>query len=357
MFQKRWKRIVFLLLSCLLGVLPCGRIQAEEYTEGPDDTYAPFQITGYTDYAGGHAACFPKEGDRIAVVALSSIPSEEKVYATVEGLRQWGYVPVEGTYARAQIRTLDETVEDLVWALGDPDIRAIFCINGGYGSTEVLDALPDGLIASSEKLIIGYSDVTACLAAWSCAGLPSVHASMSAAFMELPYDCAEVERHMIKGEIPSYRCAGSGYDREGSAEGVLIGGNLSTVSAVLESAYDCTKTDQPYILFLEDIGEDIRHLHRYLTILKHHGVLENASGFVFGEWYNMRPEDGVYDGASRGGYFSSVDDMISREFLADLDAPAAYGFPAGHDLINYPLLMGEKARLTVSDTGFTLEWM
>ena len=47
---------------------------------------------------------------------------------------------------------------------------------------------------------------------------------------------------------------------------------------------------EPYILFLEDVGEDIRHIHRYLTILKHSGVLDNAAGIVFGEWTELPAE-------------------------------------------------------------------
>ena len=351
------KTVLVLLAVCLIALMPCEKLQAAVYTEGPEESDTGFQITGYSGYADEKASCFLKEGDRIAVVALTSIPTEEQIAVTLEGLTGWGYVPVEGAHLHAQIRTLEDTVSDLEWALTDPDIRAIFCVKGGYGSSEVLDLIPEGMIASANKMIIGYSDVTACHAAWSSAGIPSVHASMAAAFGDLPPECAEAQRRMLRGEIPVYRCAGSGYDKEGTAEGILIGGNLSTLPAVLESAYDCTKMDQPYILFLEDIGEDIRHLHRYLTILKHHKVLENASGLLFGEWFDMRAEGGVYDGASRGGYFASVDEMISRQFLAESDIPAAFGFPAGHDLVNYPLLMGKKARLTVSDSSYTLAWI
>ena len=49
-------------------------------------------------------------------------------------------------------------------------------------------------------------------------------------------------------------------------------------------------------------------------------------------------------------------DMLYRQFLKDLDVPVAYGFPAGHGEKNYPLLMGEKVRLTVTQNDFTLEW-
>jgi muramoyltetrapeptide carboxypeptidase len=99
----------------------------------------------------------------------------------------------------------------------------------------------------------------------------------------------------------------------------------------------------------------MQQIHRYLTILKHAGVLKNASGIVFGEWTEFKAEKGDYSGSSRGGKFKSVADMIQRQFLDDIDVPVAFGFPAGHSDRNYPLLMGEEAELTVNNDGFELE--
>ncbi len=344
------------MLVCLFLHMSCERIQAAEESGWPEWTDAACRITGYTGYRGKNGSCFLQEGDRVAVVSLSSPADEGQIRAAAEGLGQWGYIPVEGKYLHAEVCTLDNLLEDLKWALTDPDIKAVFCIRGGYGASEVIDRLPEGMAASSGKLILGYSDVTVCLAAWSAAGLPSIHASMAAAFTELPPECVQAEQYMLQGRLPVYKCAGSAYNRTGTAEGVLIGGNLSTFTAVLETAYDCTKMEQPYILFLEDVGEDMRHLHRSLTILKHHGVLDRAAGLLFGEWYDLRPDGGAYDGRTRGGLYASVEDMISREFLSDLDVPAAFGFPAGHGPVNYPLLMGEPARLAVSEDGYILSW-
>ena len=49
-------------------------------------------------------------------------------------------------------------------------------------------------------------------------------------------------------------------------------------------------------------------------------------------------------------------DMTARKNVEDLDVPVAFGFPAGHGDANYPLLMGVKAQLEVSDDSFTLSW-
>ena len=167
----------------------------------------------------------------------------------------------------------------------------------------------------------------------------------------------EAERRLLQGEIPKYQCDGSIYDHQGTAEGILIGGNTTVLMTVANTPYDCTKLDQPYILFLEDVECDYHQILYALTVLKNNGVLDNAAGIILGEWTDTDTESGDYIGDSRGGRFASAYEMIYRQFLKDLDKPIAYGFPAGHGEKNYPLLMGEKARLTVSKDDFTLEWI
>ena len=343
-----------LAAACMLLFASCTQAQQQKdtYSEGAETPCA----VSYTARAADLAAPFLSEGDAIAVIAPSALPSEKQVDETIEGLKAWGYVPIEGKHVRQKDRTLKDCLDDLEWALKDPSTKAIFCVRGGYGASEVLDELPLDLIASSRKLVIGYSDISVLHSAWTSAGLPSIHASMSAAFDDLPKECVEVEQRILQGDIPTYTCDGSSINKQGQAEGILIGGNLSTFTSVLGTAYDCTKTGQPYILFLEDIEEDIQHIHRYLAILKHFGVLDHASGIVFGEWVDVPTDMDDYDGSSRGGTFSSITDMISRQYVADLDIPVAFDFPAGHGDTNYPLLMGAKARLDVSADSFTLEW-
>ena len=322
-------------------------------SEGVD---TPIQVN-YAPYAGTHGSMFLAEGDSIAVIAPSALPSQEQVDAVVKGLKELGYTPVLGKHVTQENRTLADCAEDLVWALEDPTVKAIFCVRGGYGVSEVMDIVPLELIASAGKLIIGYSDISTCHAAWTSAGLPSIHACMSVAFTDLPKACVQAEQRILRGEVPAYTCEADALCKKGEAEGILIGGNLSTFMSVLNTAYDATKTDKPFILFFEDVEEDVQHVHRYLTILKHLGVLDRASGIVFGEWTDLPPfDEGDYDGGSRGGEFKSIADMISRQIVRDLDIPVAYGFPAGHGDNNYPLLMGEKAHLSVGEGSFTLTW-
>ena len=321
-------------------------------SEGKDTSVA---ITGYTDFRDSFR--FLEEGDPVAVISPSALPSEEQYKATIEGLRKWGYLPVAGKYVCVEERTLDNCMEDLKWALEDPEIKAVFCVRGGYASTEVMDRFPLSLIEQADKPIVGYSDITVYHSAWKKAGIPSVHASMSSAFADFPEECEEAETKLLRGEVPSYLCAGSEFDLQGSARGILIGGNLATLTSVLNTGYDSTSIEEPYILFLEEVEEDYEHIHRFLTLLDHRGILDKAAGIVFGEWIDYPEECETYNGNSRGGRFQSVADMISRQFMAERKIPVAFGFPAGHGGTNYPLLMGAEVQLDVYEDSFSLEWL
>ena len=353
---------IALAIACMMLLASCGQAQQpQQGTEQEPETISEGVDTkisvSYDGQAAPAGARFLKEGDSIAVISPSALPTQEQVDAVVAGLESWGYVPVQGKHVVQQDRTLDDCLADLVWALEDDSIDAVFCVRGGYGVSEVADALPAGLVEQADKPVIGYSDITVLHSAWTSAGVPSFHACMSGAFADdFPEACAEAERRMLAGELPSYTCEGTSPGKQGAADGVLIGGNLSTFTSVLGTAYDCTKIDEPYILFLEDVGEDVQHVHRYLAVLKHLGVLDRAAGVVFGEWTDVPTDMDDYDGSSRGGTFASMADMITRQYLDDLDCPVAFDFPAGHGDANYPLLMGAEAHLNVGAGTYTLSW-
>ena len=348
--------IIILLLSLFLVSCSAGNSSNEQklLSEGED---TQITVSSYTDFSDLRQDYFLKPGDKIAVISPSSLPSRDLYEATMEGLKSWGYVPVEGKYVCVEERTLDNCLEDLEWALNDPEIAAIFCVRGGSASWEVLDRMSLSMIAKANKPIIGYSDITTYLSTWTVAGLPAFHASMVQAFIEDDEKTVEIEKKMLEGEMPVYQVQGSDYDVQGTAEGILIGGNLATITAVLDTYYDATAIDEPYILFLEDVNEDYEHIHRFISILEHQGVLDKAEGFIFGQWIEYPEDCDTYNGNSRGGRFTSAADMINRQFIKDRNKPAAFGFPAGHGSINYPLLMGSKVRLEVKDGSYTIEWL
>ena len=354
MIIKNIKKILLLTLifSMILFFISCEKkVEITTISEGVDTITS----VEYENFNANNKDLFLKEGDKIAVISPSATPSREQVDKTIEGLKNLGYEPVEGKFAYKEVRTKSDIIEDLLWALNDTSIKAIFSVRGGYGASEIMEEIPIDLIKNSNKMIIGYSDITVYHSAWTMANILSIHSSMSSTFIDLPKECANATAKIFKGKIPIYNCKDNN-GKTGEATGVLIGGNLATFTSVINTKFDSTKINKPYILFLEDVGEDLEHIHRYLTILKHQDILKNAKGIIFGQWVDLPSDLGDYLGKSRGGHYTSITDMIKREFTDELNIPVAFNFPAGHGDTNYPLLMGHTLNLNVENENYSLKW-
>lgn len=296
------------------------------------------------------------EGDTVIVFSPSALPSQAQVDATVEGLRAWGYVPICSRHVCDSVRTLEDCYDDVMWSLQHPSGKALFCVRGGFGSSEVMERIPLDTLRRYPKLLIGYSDITAMHLAWNKAGLPTLHASMSAAFTSLPDTCVRYQQQMMQGELPAYTFEGHAYNQEGEAEGVLIGGNLSILKMSLFTDFCPLPMDEPYILMLEDIGGTWQNAFNDISLLRHMGVLRDAQAILYGEWEDMYSSEEDYSGSSRGGAFRSVEDLIHRQITtidnghdAPLSSvPTAYSLPFGHGHYNYPIRLGAKARVKIT---------
>jgi muramoyltetrapeptide carboxypeptidase len=97
------------------------------------------------------------------------------------------------------------------------------------------------------------------------------------------------------------------------------------------------------ILFMEEIGENLRNIDRMFNSIELHGVMENVKGVILGEF--------VDSGTDLD--YESAEAMLSQ-YLKKYDIPVLCGFPAGHDDVNLPIVMGAKVKIDVGDDGSTL---
>lgn len=233
---------------------------------------------------------------------------------------------------------------DLHTALADPEVAAIHCIRGGYGSMRILDRIDASLVRRASKLLIGYSDITALHALWAQQGLASLHAPMAASDMLLPGHEADrdaffdlLRQGLMAGQAltPTIDATAASLCRPGVAEGPLIGGNLSLVAALLGTpwAWDARGA----ILFLEDVNEEPYRVDRLLTQLRLAGVLDAAAGFVLGSFTEEASPMGLL-----------------QEMLGGLGKPVLAGWPSGHGTPNRPLPMGLRVRLDAQAGSLTL---
>ena len=296
------------------------------------------------------APAFLKKGDKIALISPSYTTPDSNIQKTADVIKEWGFSPVIGKNvgkleAGKYAGTAEERAEDFITALKDTSIKAILANRGGYGTIQLVDLIDPKLVKKNPKWLIGYSDITTLHAMQTKAGVMSIHGTMSSSIAKTAGkdDNSTLLRDLLKGEVPTYKVPKHKYNQKGKAEGILVGGNMTTfVPLIGTSDIDIFQNDG-IILFMEEIGENLRNIDRMFHSIELHGVMENVRGVILGEF--------VDSGTDLD--YESTEAMLSS-YLKKYDIPVMCGFPAGHDDVNLPLVMGAKVKMDVSDNGATL---
>ena len=181
-------------------------------------------------------------------------------------------------------------LRDLHAAFADPEIDAIFCLRGGYGTPRLLDSVDFALLAANPKPFVGYSDITALhLAISRYAGFVTFHGPMLNA--DLLGDKQQPTESSLFSLLRGRLGAGSvlahpvAYPlttvEPGIACGRLLGGNLSMIAAVMGTPFELDADG--IILFIEDVNEPIYRIDRLLTHLRLAGKLAQVRGVLVGD--------------------------------------------------------------------------
>jgi muramoyltetrapeptide carboxypeptidase len=218
----------------------------------------------------------------------------------------------------------------------NPDVRAIFCARGGYGSGRILPYLEPELLRANPKIINGSSDITSLLSFLDRGGLVGFHGPMVATGFRLGeagYD-RSILMDVVQGKTVRFPLSGTQTIRTGDAEGRLTGGCLSLVVSTLGTPYEIDTEGS--ILVLEDQDTKPYQVDRMLTQLLQAGKFEDVRGVVFGEMLNcMQHTDQGY----------SLQDVV-LDVLGPTRFPILYGFPTGHTSRPHVIVpFGIRARL------------
>jgi muramoyltetrapeptide carboxypeptidase len=282
-----------------------------------------------------------RRGDRVGVAALSGPVRPERLERGVATLRALGYEPVlaanlsrqHGLFAGHDIERLDA-----FHALAaDPDIRAIFFARGGHGVLRVLPRIDWTLLGEHPRFYVGYSDLTPLLLeVVARLGVVALHGPMVAA--DLARDPGEDEMRSFAAALaaePLPTLPLSGFARDGRAEGLLLGGCLSLLTATLGTPFATDLADA--IVAWEDTNEPLYRVDRMLTHLGLSGTLARVRGMVMGSC-PLPGED-----ANSGPSLALLD--VLREHAVGMRGPVAYGLPIGHQAPNWTLPLGRPAQL------------
>lgn len=282
-----------------------------------------------------------KKGDKVMIISTARKISEEEIRPAVEVLNKWGLIVVLGENLFKENHQFSGTTEqrtnDLQKALDDEMIKAVFCARGGYGTVKLVDALDFSKFTKYPKWIVGYSDVTVLHNHINQNyNIQTLHATMPINFPTNTNESLESLHKALFGEELNYDFAADQLNKNGLAEGILIGGNLSIIYSLTGTASQIDTKEK--ILFLEDLDEYLYHVDRMMTNLKRAGILKDIAGLIVGGMSDMNDNAIPYGKTAK---------EIILEVVKEYGYPLCFDFPAGHIDDNRTLVMGEKVKLTV----------
>jgi muramoyltetrapeptide carboxypeptidase len=292
---------------------------------------------------------FLKHNHKVFLLSTARKVSEAEIKPAIEILISWGLEVILGANlftVENQFAGSDEMrLSDLQHAMNDPEIKAIFCARGGYGTPRIIDLLDWSEFKKYPKWIVGFSDVTVLLNAAQNVGACSIHAPMLLFFDKPEYQVSisALKQTLFGGKL-AISASSNALNRKGIAKGILVGGNLSLIvnSIGTPTAFE----SKGKILFLEDIDEYLYHIDRMILHLKRAGVFSKLAGLVVGHFSDMK------DNAIPFG--ETAYQIIARN-VAEFDFPVAFGVQIGHAPQNMPVVVGAKYILDVNEGGATME--
>lgn len=263
--------------------------------------------------------------------------------------RGWGYGVKIGPSATARYGYLSGEdplrAGDLNRMFRDEDVDGVVCVRGGYGLPRILDRLDYPAIARSGKGLLGYSDITALhLALWTHCQLPSLHGPMPttewvrpgfAGFTQDSLTALLEDRQTGKPLANPPGCAQPQALRGGCCEGVLVGGNLSLVCALMGTPHMPDLRGK--ILLLEDVDEYLYRIDRMLTQLRLAGAFSACAGVVLGAFTRCEPQ---YPDRSL-----TLEQILQDCVAEGTKGPVLSGLMIGHCREKISLALGVRYRL------------
>lgn len=285
-----------------------------------------------------------KKGDTIGVIAPSSKIEEDDLEAINNSVLLMESTGFKVKFAKNAFKktlgysaTPMEKAEDINELFADNEVKLIFCVSGGFNSNSVFEYLDYELIKRNPKPLCGFSDSTSLEnAIYSKTGVITFNGPTFKALTSwaTPYAYEEVIKRFVKGDMT----LGQEDDeyitiKEGEAEGILVGGNLSLTSEMTCGKYSIDYTDK--ILFIEEFCLETppELVSNYLYYMKQNGVFDKIKGIWVGN----------YDGSV----------ALERILLDVLDDK--YNFPIiksnnfGHTEKKTVIPVGGKARIDTGD--------
>ncbi len=284
-----------------------------------------------------------QKGDTIAIVCTARKNIDDNLKPAIDLLHSWGLEVLIGKTIgldNNQLAGTDaERAADFQQQLDNPNIKAIWCVRGGYGTVRMIDLLDFTKFKKSPKWIVGFSDVTVIHSYINNLNIATIHGAMPITVGKASTESIESLRQSLFGESLNYEIPFDAANRLGNAKGEIVGGNLSILYSLMGSnaQIDC----KGKILFIEDLDEYLYHIDRMMMSLKRCGCFEDLNGLIVGTMSKMKDNDIPW-----GKNANQIIEDVTEEY----SFPVLYNFPAGHFRDNRALIFGKQVSLELNTT-------
>jgi len=296
-----------------------------------------------------------KVGDTIAIIAPSGVLNDHENYINKAKklLESWELnVIIEknifNNYGHFS-GTDKERTKDFQRALDDKTISAIWCARGGYGAMRIIDDLDYTEYLKTPKWIIGYSDITAIHNDLHILGSESIHSIMCKSLEDKNINndrSIQALKDVLFGNKLSYNFNNKPENKLGKTSGQIVGGNLTLLHGLIGSK-SSINTDGK-ILFIEDLGEYHYHIDRMLISLKRAGYFDNCNGLVVGDFSDLRENTTPFG--------KNIKEII-LDAIKEFNFPVLFDFPAGHEELNMPIILGRNIIMDINSSKSTIEFL
>lgn len=303
-----------------------------------------------------------RPGATIAIVAPASAAPNASDDAA-QWLADRGFTPLVMPASRTRLDVPYEylagsdadRLADLHAAFADPNVGAVWCLQGGFGSWRLLDQLDYGLLQKHPKPFIGYSDITALhLAMQRHAGFVTFHGPMLAqdllAGKREPTESSLLA--MVGGQMGQGAWITPPIDAQatellpGVASGRLIGGNLALIAALIGTPHEIDTHDA--ILFIEDVNEAVPRVDRLLGQLAAAGKFDGVKGVLVGNFTRLGVQ--MDDAQAQGLLYPLILDQFRARGI-----PVLAAWPSGHGDPNLTLPLGARVTLDTARGALRLD--
>lgn len=293
-----------------------------------------------------------RDGDLVGVVApASSWENRSEILRGIAALEAWGLrvklgPHIDDRHGYMAGRDADRAA-DINAMIADPEVRAVICLQGGYGTPRLIPLLDEAAFRANPKALCGYSDITTLHLAQERWGNVISFYSNGVTGVGAPevseFSKASMKRALFSAE--PYGPIGPNPDDPyvrtivgGRATGRLTGGCAGLITSAIGTRL--APDFRGRIVVLEEIELEGYVFDGFLTHLRNAGLFDGAAGIVIGD-IKTKWSGGIAE--------LSAEDMV-EEVLGPLGLPLIFGLPIGHNKHHATVPLGALATLD-ADAG------